>query len=446
MKTLYYNALIVNEGKQFIGYLLIDGDTIAAVGEGAFSGELSGDTQSIDCLGDFIMPGVIDTHVHFRDPGLTAKGDIATESAAAVAGGVTSFLDMPNTTPATVTLQAWEDKMSHAAEVSHANYGFYIGATNSNLDLLLSLDYTRIPAIKLFLGSSTGNMLVDNPETLRRLFSETKTLIAVHAEDEDIIRANREKLSAQYPDGVPLSLHSTMRSTEACLKAARRAVEAAREAGARLHLLHVSTREELNLLDPGPVDDKLITAETCPHYLLFTNDDISLRGSRVKCNPAIKDDSDRLALREALRHGLIDTIATDHAPHLPGDKEGDLLKAASGMPGVQFSLPVMLSGIVSPRSAAELMAHNPAILYGIEGRGFLRSGYKADFVRVRHLDTPHIISDDDVISKCGWTPYAGTAVNYKIVTTVVNGQQAYNEGDVTDILAAQPLTFGHPKC
>lgn len=447
MKTLYYNAIIVNEGKQFPGYLLTHGDTIVAVGKGEYPEQLTPDINTVDCRGDLLMPGVIDTHVHFRDPGLTHKGDIASESAAAVAGGVTSYLDMPNTSPATVTLQAWEEKMRHAAEVSRANYGFYIGATNSNLDLLLELDYERIPAIKLFLGSSTGNMLVDNPETLRRLFTETDALIAVHAEDEGIIRANRERLVSQYPKGeVPIELHSTLRSREACIKSARRAVEAAREAGARLHLLHVSTREELNLLDTGPVDEKLITAETCPHYLLFTNDDISSRGARVKCNPALKEESDREALREALRHGLIDTIATDHAPHLASDKEGDLLKAASGMPGVQFSLPVMLSGIVSPTRAAELMAHNPATLYRIDGRGFLRPGYKADLVRVRHLDTPRVISDDDVVSKCGWTPYDGIAVNYEIVTTVVNGQPAFHEGHLTDIHSAQPLTFGRPKC
>ncbi len=447
MKTLYYNALIVNEGKQFPGYLLTDGDTITAVGKGDYPEQLAADITPVDCQGDLLMPGVIDTHVHFRDPGLTQKGDISTESAAAVAGGVTSFLDMPNTSPATVTLQAWEDKMRHAAEVSHANYGFYIGATNSNLDLLLKLDYSRIPAIKLFLGSSTGNMLVDDPDTLRRLFTETDALIAVHAEDEGIIRANREKLVSEYPDGkVPLYLHSTMRSPQACLKAASRAVEAAREAGARLHLMHVSTRDELNLLDPGPVDEKLITAETCPHYLLFTNDDIKSRGSRVKCNPALKNESDCEALREALRHGLIDTIATDHAPHSLSDKEGDLLKAASGMPGVQFSLPLMLSGIVSPTRAAELMSHNPATLYRINGRGFLRPGYKADIVRVRHLDEPHVITDSDVLSKCGWTPYAGLSLDYKIVTTIVNGQPAFLDGKVTDIIAAQPLTFGRPKC
>ena len=449
IKTILHNALIVNEGTVTPGYLIIEGDTITEVGHGPclLSQNLTDGATVIDCCGDYLMPGVIDTHVHFRDPGLTHKADITTESAAAVAGGVTSYMDMPNTNPATVTLEAWENKMKHAAECSHANYAFYIGATNDNLDTLLSMDYTRVPAIKLFLGSSTGNMLVDDSETLSRLFSETNALIAVHAEDETIIRNNREELKAKYPEGqVPLTEHATMRSREACLKAAKKAVEAAKSTGARLHLLHVSTADELALLSPGPLGEKNITAETCPHYLLFTNNDIATRGARVKCNPAIKDKSDLKALKDALRHGLIDTIATDHAPHLPADKEGDLLKAASGMPGIQFSLPIMLSGIVTPARAAELMSHNPATLYRINRRGFLKPGYKADIVRVKHLETPHVISDEDVVSRCGWTPFAGVPVDYEVVTTLVNGKVAFENGTVTNTIAGEPLTFGHNIC
>jgi len=448
MKTLLYNALIVNDGETYKGYLTINGDTIETTGTGDPEVQLmqSPEYHTIDCDGDMIMPGVIDTHVHFRDPGLTAKGDITTESRAAVAGGVTSYIDMPNTKPATVTAEAWELKMSHAAEVSAANYAFFLGATNDNLDTLLAADYTRVPGIKLFLGSSTGNMLVDNGTMLDNLFAGSPAIIVVHAEDEDTIRANRADIEAKYPhDEIPLTLHSTLRSCEACLKASARAVALAHRHGTRLHLAHISTAAELQLLEKGDIRDKRITAETCPHYLLFTEADIATKGAQVKCNPAIKSETDRKALIEAVNTELIDTIATDHAPHLPADKKGDLLHAASGMPGIQFSLPMMLSMGFAPELTARLMAHNPATLFGIVERGYLYPGYKADIVRIKRLDRPHIIDNNEVVSRCGWTPYNGCETSHQVITTWVNGHRAYDHGRISDVTNARPLRFNKSK-
>lgn len=446
MITLMHNALIINEGSEHTGYIMIDGDTITACGHGEAPQDLrdNSDITAIDCHGDMLLPGAIDTHVHFRDPGLTHKGDIATESMAAVAGGVTSYIDMPNTVPATTDMDRWNDKMRHAADVSLANYAFFIGATNDNLHTLLNADYSRIPGIKLFMGSSTGNMLVDDNDMLESLFKQSKAIIAVHAEDEGSIRANKALIQARYPDGgVPIGLHSTLRSTEACFKAAQQAVAMARRYGTRLHLLHISTEAELQLLDHGHnVAHKRITAETCPHYLLFNDSDIASLGARIKCNPAIKTISDRRALLHAIATGLIDTIATDHAPHLPADKQGDLFHAASGMPGVQFSLPLMLSlPNIDPATVVQLMCHNPATIFHIDRRGFLKPGYAADIVRIARLDHPHTIADDDVSSRCGWTPYVGKSVTHRVVSTIVNGHTVYHDGQWHHPSTAQPLTF-----
>ncbi len=444
MKTLLYNALIAGDCKTAKGYVILDGDMIETVAEGCPDESMLGDStvNAIDCEGDILMPGAIDTHVHFRDPGLTAKGDIDTESHAAVAGGVTSYIDMPNTKPATVTIEAWSDKMQRAAQVSAANYAFFIGATNDNLSTLLKADYSRVPGIKLFMGSSTGNMLVDSKSMLDDLFAQSPALIMVHAEDEDTIRANKARIEAEYPDGdVPLTLHSVMRSSEACVKASRHAVELARRHNARLHLAHVSTAAELELLQAGDIEGKRITAETCPHYLLFTDADLATKGARVKCNPAIKTAHDRDALIKALKEGLIDTIATDHAPHLSADKAGDLFHAASGMPGVQFSLPLMLSMGFAPELTARLMAENPSRLFGIDKRGFIRPGYKADVVRVKRLETPHTITDPDVVSRCGWTPFTGCETSYEVVTTWVNGHPAYDHGKFSSKRTSQELKF-----
>lgn len=446
MKQLLHNAAITDANGSYTGWLLIDNGKIEATGHGDAPAPLLDDNtiDVTDCEGDILMPGVIDTHVHFRDPGLTAKGDIATESRAAVAGGVTSYIDMPNTKPATTTVRAWSDKMARAAEVSMANYAFFIGATNDNLDELLAADYTQVPGIKLFLGSSTGNMLVDNDDMLGRLFAQSPAVIAVHAEDEATIRANRATIEARYTRGeVPIELHSVLRDRTACYKSSKHAVEMARRHGARLHLLHISTREELELLEPGDISSKRITSETCPHYLIFNEGEYTAKGARVKCNPSIKADTDRQALLRAVKEGLIDTIATDHAPHLAADKEGDLFSAASGMPGIQFSLPVMLSLGIEPRTVSRLMSGNPARLYGITGRGFIREGYAADLVRVKPLGTPDTISDSNVISKCGWTPYDGLRVKHRVVTTWVNGGIAFDNGTVSEQSHAVPLKFEH---
>lgn len=448
-KILFENALLINEGACRKGWLATDGELIAALGEGDAPADLTdGADRRIDCSGKWLLPGVIDTHVHFRDPGLTEKADMATESAAAVAGGVTSFLDMPNTNPQTTTREAWEGKMERAAAVAKANYGFFIGATNKNLATLKEMDYSRVPGIKLFLGSSTGNMLVDADDALSRLFAETDAIIAIHAEDEAIISAARARLKAEYPEGIPVELHPDVRPREACVAATRRAIALAEASGARIHICHVSTAEELRLIAEAKTRGVKVTAETCPQYLLWDRNDFLTLGARVKCNPSIKEASDRIALVRALAEGgPIDTIATDHAPHLLSQKEGDALTAASGMPMVQFSLPAMLDltdtdpeaeGLVGPERIVELMCHAPARLFGIEKRGFLREGYFADLVLVEPTSPGRgKVADEEVVSRCGWTPLAGRHLGYRVASTWVNGAEAFPGGEST----ARPLRF-----
>ena len=427
---LFHNAQLVNEGAVTRGWLLTDGDRIARIGEGACPDGVTAD-EVCDCEGAYLIPGVIDTHVHFRDPGLTEKADMTTESRAALAGGVTSFVDMPNTNPPTVSMEAVEGKLARAAEASVINYGFFIGATNSNLDALLAADYSRTAGIKLFLGSSTGNMLVDDDNTLNRLFALTPALIAVHAEDEAIIRSARERLAAENPDGIPVEMHPDVRPREACIAATRHAIALAERSGARVHICHISTAEELRLIAEAKARGVKVTAETCPQYLMFDRNDFLRLGARVKCNPAIKEPSDRIALLRELRPGgVIDTIATDHAPHLPAQKQGNALTAASGMPMVQFSLPAMLDLMSSDPDAEELgiadivrlMCHTPATLLGIDRRGYLREGYYADLTIIRPLPLPgHRVTDAEVVSRCGWTPLDGRTLGWEVVRTLVNG-------------------------
>ncbi|MDE5988705.1 MAG: dihydroorotase [Duncaniella sp.] len=454
--TLLYNAEIVNEGRRFRGYVLVDGRKISRVGELPAGEEVpaalkEGVARAIDCGGRLLMPGVIDTHVHFRDPGLTEKGDMATESRAAVAGGVTSFVDMPNTKPATVSREALEAKISRAAEVSAANYGFFIGATNDNAQELKETDYHRAAGIKLFLGSSTGNMLVDDNNTLEELFAAAKAPIAVHAEDEATIRAARARLEEECGGSIPVGRHPDVRPREACVKATRKAIELARRTGARVHICHLSTAEELQLVKEAKAEGVRVTAETCPQYLLFDRNDFLRSGSRIKCNPAIKEASDRIALlRELLPGGCIDTIATDHAPHLPAQKEGDALTAASGMPMVQFSLRAMLELFESapgleeagPERVVELMCHRPADLFGIEGRGYIREGYYADLVVVDPEAGAPKVTDAEVLSRCGWTPLAGMSLPARVELTMVNGTVVYEAGGEPEGGAAMPITFG----
>lgn len=421
-RTLLYNALIVNEGKSFKGCVTVCGTFIESVtpdsaltaeGEGSLEALKASADTLIDCRGGMLMPGVIDTHVHFRDPGLTEKADMATESRAAIAGGVTSYTDMPNTKPATVSNKALADKLGRAREVSEANYGFFIGATNDNIDEILSADYSRTAGVKLFLGSSTGNMLVDDNSTLRKIFSEAPSVIAVHAEDEASIASAREQLLRECGGSIPVERHPDVRPREACIAATHLALVLADSTGARLHVCHVSTAEELAMIKEAKARGVKVTVETCPQYLLFDRNDFNRLGARIKCNPAIKEASDRIALlRELLPGGVIDTIATDHAPHLLAQKEGDALSAASGMPMIQFSLRAMLELMETepelsefgPERVVELMCHRPADIFGIDRRGYIRPGYYADLVVVNHLDRPHKVSDSDVESRCGWTP------------------------------------------
>lgn len=446
--TLIYNARIVNEGSTFTGYVVIKGEMIDSVEPGdAPASLIEGAAVRIDADGRLLLPGAIDEHVHFRDPGLTRKADMATESRAAVAGGVTSFIDMPNTVPATVTREAVEDKIKRAQQVSCANYGFFIGATNSNLDELLAADYTRIAGVKLFLGSSTGNMLVDSESTISRIFSEVPALIAVHAEDESIISANRKTFGEEYGEDVPVNFHPAIRSRKACVEATRRAVEGAKKYGARLHVLHISTADELQFFTAGPVENKKIPAETCPQYLLFCDELYPKFGARIKCNPAIKRAADRDALRKAVADGVIDVIATDHAPHLESEKEGGALKAVSGMPMVQFSLPVMVSlaveGTFTIEQVVEKMCHNPARLFRIDRRGFIRPGYYADLALVDDRCEPYTITSDMVLSKCAWTPLEGAPLGARVDITWVNGKQVWRYGVLFSSPAGKPLKFNH---
>ena len=444
MRTLYSNATIVNEGRIFNGWLLTDSERIAAMGEGDAPAGLEADSIR-DCSGLYLLPGVIDVHVHFRDPGLTEKGDIATESHAAVAGGVTSYFDMPNTRPATVTIADVDAKMERARAVSEANYAFFIGATDSNLDELLKADYSRIPGIKLFMGSSTGNMLVDSESALDRLFAEAPAIIAVHAEDEAINRAARERLTAAHPEGVPVELHPEMRPREACIEATRHAIALAERHGARLHVCHVSTAEELTLIAEAKLRGVKVTAETAPQYLLWDAADFLRLGPRIKCNPSIKTAADRIALLRALRPGgVIDLIATDHAPHLPEQKQGDALTATSGMPMVQFSLPVMLDMVTNEPQCEDLtiadvvrlMCHAPTDIFGISDRGYLRPGAYADITLAEQLPlhSVHTVTDADVLSRCGWTPLAGHTLTWRVVDTIVSGGHG-----------PHPLTFDNNK-
>ena len=428
MKQLFFNATIVNDNHRFNGYVVVDGEFIVKIGEGSPSADIKAD-KTVDFEGDFLLPGVIDTHVHFRDGGNgNPKGDITTESHAALAGGVTTYFDMPNTTPPTIDRDALETKTAKAARDSKVNYAFYLGATNSNYKELADADYTRVPGVKLFMGASTGNMLVDNQSTISRIFSGIKHPIAIHAESQDEITKATAKVKAQYGESeeIPINRHPDIRPRIACVEAAKRAIGLARQTGARIHLLHLSTADEAAMFSPSlDCKTKQITTETCPHYLIFGGkDDYDKFGARVKCNPSIKEKSDREALRRAIVDGRIDVIATDHAPHLPADKEGGALKAASGMPGVQFSLPLMLTltkeieGLTIER-VVELMSHNPALIFDIDRRGFIKEGYYADIVRVKKETST--IQDKDVKSRCGWTPYAGFTTNYRVVETWVNG-------------------------
>ena len=445
-RTLIHNATIINEGTRKQGSLVLANGNIAEILTDGRPLSAPCD-ETIDATGCFLLPGVIDDHVHFRDPGLTHKADIFSESRAAAAGGVTSIMDMPNTNPPTVTLDALEQKQQLLAEKCIVNHSCYFGATNDNYDLFPQLDKTRVCGIKLFMGSSTGNMLVDRMDSLRRIFGGTDMLIAAHCEDQDIIRRNTEKYKAEYGEGeqIPVSKHPNIRSTQACYASSKLAVQLATEAGARLHVLHISTAKELPLFSDTPLDEhKKITAEACVAHLLFEQKDYKTLAACIKCNPAIKRKADRDALRQAIATPRIDVIATDHAPHLLTEKAGGALRATSGMPMVQFSLVSMLQlmeeGVLSLETIVEKMCHNPARLFRIKDRGFIREGYRADLVLVRPERWQ--LTRENILSKCGWSPLEGRTFDWRVMKTFINGQQVYDHTNgVDDAYRGEALRF-----
>ncbi len=442
-RTLIDHVRIVNDGTTREGSVVIEGEQIAEVLAPSETPVQPCDT-TIDGNGACLLPGVIDDHVHFRDPGLTQKADMESESRAAAAGGVTSFMDMPNTVPQTTTLEALEAKFADAARQSRVNYSFYFGATNTNAPLLHELDKNRVCGVKLFMGSSTGNMLVDRMDVLRTIFAESGLPIVAHCEDQTIIAENTRHYKDLYGDDPDVKFHPLIRSAEACYRSSALAVRLAHETGARLHIAHISTARELKLLEAAPLEQKRITAEACIAHLYFTENDYATLGTRIKCNPSIKTAADRDALRHALTNGKIDVIATDHAPHLLKDKEGGALKATSGMPMLQFSLVTMLEladqGVLTIEQVVEKMCHAPASLFGIERRGYIRPGYQADLVMVRP-DSPWTVSRDNILSKCGWSPMEGHTYSWQVERTFVNGHQVYELGRVDDSCRGQALTF-----
>ena len=442
-RTWIHHATIVNEGRSFTGSVVIEGEQISEVLEGDARPSSVCD-EEIDAHGWFLLPGVIDDHVHFRDPGLTHKADMATETAAAAAGGVTSFMDMPNCNPQTTTLEALDRKFADAATKCVVNYSFYFGATNNNADLLARLDTTHVCGVKLFMGASTGNMLVDRMDTLRKIFSEAGMLIATHCEDQHIIRRNTELFKEKYGEDPDVCFHPMIRSEEACWESSSLAVRLAKETGARLHILHVSTARELELLENKPLHEKRITAEACVSHLFFCDEDYKTLGTRIKCNPSIKTRHDRDALRAALRTDLIDVIGTDHAPHLLSEKQGGALKAVSGMPTLQFSLAsiyeLVYEDVLSMEQLVQKMCHAPAELFRIKNRGYIRPGYQADLVL---LNPNHewTVTPDCIESKCGWSPMEGRTFHGKVEKTFVNGTLVYADGKVDKTHRGQALVF-----
>ncbi|AOW09051.1 dihydroorotase [Flavobacterium gilvum] len=442
-RYLIKNAKIVNEGVIFEGDVLVENDLIVEVSDNISL--KSSDCMIIDAEGSYLLPGVIDDQVHFREPGLTHKGDIESESKAAVAGGITSYIEQPNTVPNAVTQEILEEKYKIASEKSFANYSFMMGATNDNLEEVLKTNPKNVAGIKIFLGSSTGNMLVDNEEVLEKIFNCTSMLIAVHCEDETTIKNNLEKFKEEYGEDVPVTAHHLIRSEEACYLSSSKAIALAKKTGARLHVFHLSTAKEMELFtNKIPLEDKKITAEVCVHHLWFTNDDYAKKGNLIKWNPAVKTDNDRKALWEALNDGRIDVVATDHAPHTLEEKKQKYLQAPSGGPLVQHSLVAMFEahhqGKISVEKIVEKMCHNPAKIFKIEKRGFIKEGYYADLVII-NAGLPWSVKKENILSKCGWSPFEGFTFKSRITHTFVNGKLVYTGFKVKDIRAGQRLLF-----
>ena len=437
MKRLILHGTLVNDANKFDGSVIVEDSKITKIVDGNTIPNASFD-EVIDASGCFVLPGLIDDHVHFREPGLTAKADIDSESRAAAAGGVTTYFDMPNCVPQTTTLEALNEKFQLAAQKSHVNYSFFFGATNDNVDLFSQLDVHRIPGIKLFMGSSTGNMLVDRREALEKIFSTAQMPIMVHCEDTDIINRNMAEAKRLYGDDPKVTHHPEIRSAEACYQSTKLAVELALKHHAHLHIAHLTTAKELELLTDG------ITAEVTPSHLYFCDRDYNALGTRIKCNPAIKSAADRDALRQAAADGRIAVVGTDHAPHLLEQKEGGCCKAASGMPMLQFSLVTMLElvdkGVLTIERLVELMCHRPADLFQVRNRGYLREGYQADIVIVRP-NAAWTVTKDVIQSKCGWSPMENHTYLWRVEQTLCNGHTVYKDGVVDTNYIGQPVQF-----
>jgi dihydroorotase len=439
--TLIVNADIVNEGHRYTGDVRIRDGRIAQIGANLAA---QANERVFDARGRLLLPGMIDDQVHFREPGLEHKGDFFTESRAAVAGGVTSFMEMPNSKPTTTNRAALEDKCARAAQKSLANYAFYLGATNDNLDDIQRLDPRAACGIKIFMGASTGNMLVDNPDTLDAIFRDAPTIIVTHCEDTPTIEANLAAARAKFGDAIPVSQHPYIRSREACIKSTRLAMELARRHDSRLHVLHITTADELALFAPGPLDGKRITAETCVHFLHFSEVDYAQKGNLIKCNPAVKSASDRAEIIKALNDGRIDVLATDHAPHTWEEKQQSYEKAPSGLPLVQSVLQCALErwfdGQLPLETIVEKTAHAPARLFNVHERGYVREGYWADLVLI-DTQQPHTVTRAETLSKCGWSPFEDYRFRSTVAATFVNGHLAWHEGKLDDSRLGQRLEF-----
>ena len=442
-RVLIKNAKIVNEGTIFEGDVFIEGEYIKEIAEKI--SPKSSDFKIIDAEGNYLIPGVIDDQVHFREPGLTHKGTIETESKAAIAGGITSFIEQPNTVPNAVTQELLEQKYEIASRTSYANYSFMMGATNDNLEEVLKTNPKNVAGVKMFLGSSTGNMLVDNPETIEKIFSSTKMLIAVHCEDEATIQANLTKAKEIYGEDIPMDQHPIIRDADACYISSSKAIELAKKTGARLHVFHISTAKEIELFDNKlPLEEKQITAEVCVHHLWFNSDDYKKKGAFIKWNPAVKSEDDRQALWKALLEDKIDVIATDHAPHTIEEKQNKYMSCPSGGPLVQHALIALfekhLQGKISVEKIVEKMCHNPAKIFKIEKRGFIKEGYFAD-IAIVNTHMPWNVKKENILSKCGWSPFEDINFKSRVTHTFVNGNVVYSNSKVKDIKVGQRLTF-----
>ena len=438
---LIKNATIVNEGSSFVGDLLVENGIIKKIGSSITTNSMT----VIDASGKYLIPGLIDDQVHFREPGLTHKATIDSESRAAVAGGITTFIEMPNTVPQATNQQLLQDKFNIAEKTSYANYSFMFGGTNDNLEELLKTDPKTVAGIKLFLGSSTGNMLVDNLEVLEKIFSSTKLIISVHCEDEETIKKNTAEHKAQYGEHIPIELHPVIRSEEACYLSSSRAIELAKKTGARLHVFHVSTAKETTLFrNDIPLEEKQITSEVCVHHLWFSDQDYKEKGTHIKWNPAVKTAADREGLWTALLDDRLDIIATDHAPHTLEEKSNSYLKAPSGGPLVQHALLALLEKVsekvISIEKLVEKACHNPAIIFQIENRGFIREGYYADLVLI-DLKAPQTVCKENILYKCGWSPFEGTTFSSSVTHTFVNGVLMYHEGVFNNEVKGKRITF-----